>query len=479
MGSLAERPKLNGGMIFYPRRYHIADDPAAAAKNDFAEGVDGSGRECVLYIHPKHGAAFSARDSFSAKVVPVFEDFADPRPGARRGCLATADNGPGSHEGILLAEQISYADEKLARKHPGKDVIVCRWASILTPRTKLGLPDGEQLPSPVIGKGFLEINFHPQLSDEAKALVSEWRELRQAFTGSASEEQALNTLADRIYDARKKWFVGTVIKPDLISTIERPSLIAVREAAEGPCNEFSKNGKYGGAILRVRQGDMVVREACERIYLQYDYKENKRPQTFEEAWSIFERFQGRSLARAIRDLGPGTVVDVIPVERINCGRPANELFGSGLGHDRKLMKTYVEPAFRANPLVHLQRRNCFLYADIAVRLAELRSRGNRGNLVVSAFHAWSSPKGNALTIGRSGEPEFFIDSGSGPGRAGRDSQVPQPTNTPPQDPRGSHPKPVNAASWPQSPESGDDPAINSTQSTAVNGGSIELPDPGF
>jgi len=409
-----EKSGRRGGMVIYPRAYHTDDTSEPDNyRSHFIEAVDEANEPCLVYIHPSRDAVFAARNSSTNQTIPLIENLADDRPMAKNPCVAYPENGPDRPEGVLLAEQIQETTKKLQALHPGKRVIIAKWASVLSPRVTIGMPPGSAMPPPVIGKGYLEIGFHPVITDETQALIDTWVAAREEAGDEPSQAQQdfLIRTAASVYESRRKWFVATIIKDMMITTIHEPSMDEMKKRGKFFLEKLTEKGRYGGVIFRARRDGVVDSGLSVSCNMQYFYQQ-KRVKTFEETWEDFAKFQGGKLLAAMgRD--PSLVVDVIPVQRINCGKPGNDMYSQDLGPNSKVMRTYVERHFAADPTRNLVRENGFLYADVAIRVAEARKGGSKGNQLVSAIHAFSAPLGNVLTIPsahpRHPTPELTMD----------------------------------------------------------------------
>ena len=374
-----------GGFIFYPRRYELAPNPL----DSYADGVDVNGRSCRVFLQPPEHFIEAARKNPS-RSIPRFEEFAQTDRRAKNPCIASTDNSQQKHAGVLLIEQ-AYVRNSQQREFGGK------WASVLCP--------DDRAPAPQFGMGYLEIVRNPSLSEEARAIAVERKRLLDDLTSGRCVDrfETEDRLAKTYFEllaAIKHYFVCVILQCDSIITLKKRTAVELFAAIEPHLVEMTRDGMYAGAIVRVRKGGLVLRSHCASLDMKYDYK-RKVPLTAHEVWKEFNRFECSKVFSALRR-DPDIEIEVIPTRRINCGKSTNEKYASELlrrsGDYSKLINTYVEKPYRVDPLHPLKRSFGFLASKFAVRMHDIWSGPDAGNLIASACHAYSPSIGNALSI---------------------------------------------------------------------------------
>ncbi|MND12159.1 hypothetical protein D3C87_378590 [compost metagenome] len=399
-------PEIKGGSVFYPRKYFV--NPSSDDLS-FAVGVDIKGKMMVVYLLPTEEAKSNARDSNTAQSVPTFSEFSQTHRKAMHPCFASEENCFNTPCGVMLLEQLTpYVDCPVGHEHP---VFKCKWASILRE-----MDDSPLVP---IGYGYLEINSNKKYSDEVNELINRYKEIEADMkaglvTNLIEADQKKMSLHGLIMGQKKKWFVSVILKNRELYPLTDVSESGFRAALTPHLLKYTEKGMYGGAMIRVRDGEKVISSLCCQCDMTYDYKETV-VKPVDTTIGEFLAFDGRKI---IREVGknPALVVEIIPTQRINCGKLGNDKYGKDLSYARggmqvpKTLKTYVSSEVHGDPLIDYKKEKKFLYSMVAVRVAEIHSAKGTGNLLVSAMHAFSSPIGNPFSIDRTGKPAYYLDN---------------------------------------------------------------------
>lgn len=393
-----------GGMIVYPREYFVDED------NEFQShlrALNHLGEECIVFIEPTDENRRKAADSSSAETVPSLLVFAETGRRAVRPCIADPENGPDNACGIFVLEQVSY--DAVRTQSFGLPVYTGKWASVLR--------EDDSVPDCMVGKGYLEMGFKRDLSPEASDMLLEYKEidLRMNAGGlSAIEGQEIKEgLATRIMASRKKWFVAVLVKPHETLRLPVVSQNTLEAALRPGLTKYTHDGMYGGALIRARKGRVVLSRLSGYCNMQYDYTEGG-VKAFEAVFAEFMKFTGSRLVTA-KQRDPDITVEVIPVQRVNCGKLGNDKFSKDVcaplyGKASKVMNTYIDRRVHSDPEAKYLLEKPFLYADIAIRLAQAKEKKSKGNCLVSSVHAFSSPYGNAFCMDPKGRSRLVMDN---------------------------------------------------------------------
>lgn len=396
--------KGKGGMIVYPREYFVDEDNEF---NSYVKALNHLNEECIVFIEPTEENRRKAADSSSAETVPSLLAFSEVGRRAMRPCFADIENGPDKSCGIFVLEQVSF-DESRAQvfKLP---VYTGKWASVLR--------EDDSVPDCIVGKGYLEMGFKNSLSPEASDMLLELKELdMRVQSGSISPiecEEIKDGLAARILADRKKWFVAVLIKHRETLRLPTVSFNTLDAALRPGLIKYTHDGMYGGALVRVRRGKTVISKLSGYCNMQFDYNSGG-VKSFESVFADFMKFTGNRLISA-KNRDPELTVEVIPVQRVNCGKLGNDKFSKDVcaplvGKSSKVMNTYIDRRVHNDPNARYIVEKPFLYADIAIRLAQAKEKKSKGNCLVSSLHAFSAPYGNAFCIDPKGRPVLHMDN---------------------------------------------------------------------
>jgi hypothetical protein len=403
-----EVKKPRGGMIFYPRNYVL---DTVDAEHSYAEGVNQNGEACVVYLNPDLKARENAKNSNTAQSIPRFEEFAETHRRAMHPCFCAETNGPDSPSGIMLLEQISEFND--SPKQHSCPVYVSKWASVLR-----DWPDAPQAP---VGLGYLEINFNPKVSPEVNEYMQQYNDIDAELKSGVFEsvidaEEKKQKLHDLIMAGKHKWFVAALLKIDELTLVSKPSESSFSDVLLPIMSKYTFKGMYAGAIIRVRKGNQVISSLCAHCDMQFDYKK-KDIMDPKEVVSNFLKWDGRKIINEARQ-DPSLIVEIIPVQRINCGKLGNDKYSKefACGNSNipnpvpKVLKTYVDRDLHGNPFSNYKKEKAFLFSNIAIRVAEIRSNKGEGNILVSSIHAFSAPIGNIFSVDKTGNSVYVMDN---------------------------------------------------------------------
>lgn len=388
--------KKSGGFVFYPQQYVL---DASNPDESFALGVTHGGHYCRVFINPPASARDKAKNSEIANDIPVMEAFAETHKKARKPCFCSPDNSSQNPNGILLIEQVEKIESA-----DGIPTYQGKWASVLR--------ENHEMPQTHVGRGYLEINFNTNQKGDALEYSHQYRDLQSRIENNQVHDHLeakseLNRLYSAIIASRKKLFVGCIIKHQEIISISSADPIALKDALRTPLLRYTGSGMYGGALVRVRSGKYVSEKSCSQCEMSLDYSSNQIVDV-ETVLLDFLKYNFGKIKAAMAS--NGAVIEVIPVQRINCGPKGNSKYSKEMeqSSDAKILKTYVEGQSRANPLINFKREKKFLFANIAAKTAEVYSGQSTGNILLSVLHAFSAPKGNIFSIDSYGEATLKV-----------------------------------------------------------------------
>ncbi|MFS1427598.1 hypothetical protein LMH73_010620 [Vibrio splendidus] len=389
---------LNGGVIFYPRTYvNDAKDPLES----YAEGVTEGGKEIRVYIVPPETFRDKARDSSNSSTVPTIDLFSETHRTAMNPCMADEKNSKQTPNGILMIEQASI--DTIREKEVGKPVIIGKWASVIQIDNELGFT--------AIGKGYLEINMGNKPTGLMVNLLPRFREILELERNGASPLAHIEEKRDlysKILGERKKFFVSVIIKHEEIIQVTDFNLNNFRDLLSQTISQYTASGMYGGAMVRVREGNDVFRKLCKTCNHSYDYDNGGVIDPMIKV-DEFLKYGGRTILTTAQR-NDKYVLEIIPTQRINCARNGNERYANEIANapmgESKTLKTYVEKHLREIPDVNLEKEVGFVFSNVALRLSGLRRGDSSGNIVLSAIHSFSRPLSNIYSIDQQGKPAY-------------------------------------------------------------------------
>ncbi|MFK4132154.1 hypothetical protein ACI2KR_07625 [Pseudomonas luteola] len=397
--------KPSGGMPLYPLQYVIDkgnEDNSYVICRNLSDNI------VVFKLNPPEEARLKAQNETDSSV-PQLKKFSETHKKAHNPCNAHEDNNKKAPYGIFLGEQVA-ASGSVEIEYKGETIKVqCfegRWASVL----RDGL-DGFRAP---MGYGYLEVNFGATLSPAGNEQRLQYEEMcnivknadRYPDADLVEIEANKSRLAGALRQDRKKWFVGVLIHAQNTIGLNQQSVIHLRSAIQTVLERYTKKGVYGGAIIRVRKDKIVQTALCKTCDHQYDAV-RKEVKNIDVILDDFMKYGGNRIVREVSS--KGYVVDIIPTERFNCGKIGNQLYSKDVSSPvSKVMKTYVDNTYHADPLANIKKSHGFMYSRICMRLAETIDGSD--NYLLSAIHSFSKPLGSILTIDKKGEPSFKLDT---------------------------------------------------------------------
>lgn len=397
-----KKQELKGGMILCPREYYIDSENGDLS---YCYGVNEYGKEVVFYLNPTEQAREAARSSSTGQTVPNFEEFSDDDRRNTKQCNPDPENSLASPYGILMMEQISVKeDHSLSAKYPSVPVYEAKWASILR--------EGDYMEMPPIGFGYMEIGYHPKVNGEVDDLRLQYQDiesqLAQGIISEVDAEEKKENLYLQITSRRQKWFIAVIVKHKMQVTIENKNQETIASYLSTYLTKFTDKGMYGGAMIRVRNGDIVDSELSCYCNMSYDYQ-NKCVRDVNQVVNDWFKFNGNKILRKAQ--GDNNIhIDIIPTQRINFAKMSTDKYSKDLASmSSKIMKTYVDRKAHFNPNINFFKDKVFLLSKVGVRLAKAKRGESKGNLLGSTIHSFSPPMGNIFSINSSGEMKYKMD----------------------------------------------------------------------
>lgn len=396
MSNASNKPK--GGVVFYPRSYYIDD----TSDSSYAIGMNHFNELCVIYIRATDSAKEAARNPNSAQTIPTIAEFSETDRRARNPCYISSDNSMENPCGIILLEQ-AYKDVELPSSHDGLPVYVGRWASVLR--------ENHDMPMPLLGNGYMEISFGHKDAPEIEDLMFEYKKIISDITNGEYEnlldaEVAKKSLYKRIMSERKKFFTGVIIKSKEIRLIENPSLEVVRSKMILMLQHYTRDGMYGGVMLRVRNDMEVKKDGCFVCNAIFDYQGG----VVKDIAATVDQFLKFNFGK-IMNLCKGGLLELIPTQRVNCGSRGVDKYSRQFNSDGipKILKTFVDKDFYDNPVVNYVSEKAFLFCNLAIKVSSVRNgRSGAGNYLLTTAHAFSAPKGNIYSINNVGASAYQV-----------------------------------------------------------------------
>ena len=391
---------LGKGVVFYPIKYIHKE----IILDSYIEGVTQGGKEAVAYIIPNESFIHSASNSDSASTIPLVSEFGKTSLRAKNPCLASESNSKENPAGILLLEQVSVSSER-KDIHGDKLVLVAKWASVIA----IGDPSSRS----AIGIGYLEINVAGKPDDELVALEMELKKLKESISNNLvspmEAEDKLRSLYSLIIGKKNKKFTAVIMYPEKTYMMKEKNIEIYKKALKRALVSKTKDGLYGGCMVRVRSGNDVLIDTSYMCNHRYDYK-NKRVDNIDTVIQEFLKYGG--LKAFNNGFNPGNTLELIPTLRINCAFNGNNHFSAEMERSpigtSKILKTYVEPWDRESPELKFTKNKSSTFSDVACRLSLLEGGATVGNILLSAIHSFSAPKGNIYTVDNKGKSKYRI-----------------------------------------------------------------------
>lgn len=369
--------KHGQNLVVFPREYVIDQD---SPEKSLVHGVDAQGLPVTvsLKLPEEYLASIAAQGS---KVPPSLYEFSRTGRKARTPCIADPENGPASEtrEGVLLFSKAFQS---------GETTWDAGWAVVLA-------ADAES-PMPQLGLGRVENRFIARFeSDAVKALRSQLDATRAA-SANPKEDPAVLQLEDQLAEQQEVKMAAIL---DLVEwTTSHQGWDAVQAAALEAMarHTHAERGTYGGATLRLRAGNVTVREFQGSPECGL-YKGT--PVTPEMAWTNFMNWGGgkrmKEAFAKLQQRHPDAVVDVIPYELFNFGPQGNAMFKKPREW-RAFQNTYTDHNDRSVSMV----------CPLAIRPFVIEDGRFAGNMIVSNVYAIGPQRGSILTLDANGERRF-------------------------------------------------------------------------
>lgn len=402
---MSDKKQPVGGVVLYPLEYKINRDNA---DESYVICKTLEGKVVAFFVNPPDEAR-KKMETDPAATIPRINKFGEVHRKATNPCVASTDNDKNNPDGILLGEQVSEVGQ-IQVDFNGAEITISklegRWASVLR-------DSREGLRAP-IGFGYLEANSSPKLSPLGTDLKLRYDEVLKVLKNPDAHpnvdlvdlmaEKA--RLAGAIQAEKKKWFVGVLIHARRTITLSPDAHYSFHDMVQTELLRSTRQGVYGGVLIRARKGDVVHTDLCRTFEHQYDYvKRVVKP--IETVMSDFMKYSGNKLLRECAKLD--LEIDIIPLERFNCGKPGNDRYGKDFSaSSSKVLKTYVDNDFHDDPLVNLKGISGYIYSRVGMRLAQTVNDGTE-NLLLSSIHAFSKPIGSILSIDKDGNPSYKLD----------------------------------------------------------------------
>lgn len=396
--------KSSGGMVLYPLVYSIDGDDFDKS-NVICKGIDG--KIYKFNLNPPAAAREKAKVD-TAATIPKLSKFAETHRKAVNPCFASMDNGRENPNGIFVGEQIVYKGSEnidLGGVKVEATIIEGSWASVIRDSR-----EGYRAP---IGYGYLETNFNTKMNPQGNEYLMRYKEITEQLDNpdqypgidmiELTAEQA--RLSGMIRSQRQKWFVGVLIHIQQMITVTPEDIVNMRGYVSNFLQRYTKNGIYGGVMIRPHKDGTVITSLCKTYEHRYDYRKGVVAD-IEDVLDDFMKYYGNKLSRDVK--AKGYQVDIVPLERFNCGSPGNDKYSKDVnGHSSKVMKTFVEKSLQEDPVVNIKAKCGFLYSKVAMRLAQTV---DGSSMLLSSIHAFSKPIGSILTIDKKGEPSMKLDN---------------------------------------------------------------------
>lgn len=336
-------------LLVFPREYHMAQGEKSGNGNDYVIGVDADGHKVKVILEYSREDIAKTYENKSITHTSIAM-MADTGRRARLPAFASPDNALNNPEGVIFFERLvspdfdpkkHKEDEEVPQFKVEGDMRVYKsgWASVLCHDKE----DFEDRP-PEVGIGYVSLHADrfkkdrpdlEQVQEKVEILENELHEMRQRImkTPKGPDRDLM------LHDARQlqneidlinHYSVSLVtVKPDQAVTLKPKNADEVSRAFQEIAEPLTVNGRYGGALLRVRSGDRVVYEMCNEISMKFkgfDESTGKvRISKAEEDFSEFLRFKkgNKIISQAIKK---GLEIDLIPIQKLNCGGKGKETY---------------------------------------------------------------------------------------------------------------------------------------------------------
>lgn len=418
---------LTTGIICYPRHYH----EEGAMHEQYVDCVDQDGQPLRLHVIPPERHIEAARKS-TDQTVPSIEKLAETHRRAQNPCFATPDNGPASPTGgVFVAEQVQAMDAE-------KGVYQANWLSVLR--------NDESGAVPRVGIGYLESNFILPFTPEVEQMKMRLSDMNMAIAEvkrtkadveSIDGKDVLsfiserNELAMEMYNmTRSKFYVAVETQYRRMLDANMDNEAMIRRQVLELIDSNSTNGMYGGVILRpyhIQNGvKTVITDSVRRVNHQYDYTKKLVPDV-SKVWSDFVSHGGSGWLKYMAK--EKVQVDIIPIQRVNAGKPTTEKFSKEFGRGMpKYMRAFVDEIFHHAPYCNIARSNGYIARPIAMRMADTRKKEFGDTLLLSNIHSFGKALGHELEIDKDMNRTYSLDTRPEPAPWKRSSFSKKPTS---------------------------------------------------
>ncbi|WP_410951536.1 hypothetical protein [Pseudomonas sp. S1(2024)] len=386
------------GFVGYPTRYMIGDHPS----DQYVEGVDQAGARFTLQLTVPERFIQEAKKKKDV-IIPDLASLSETHRTARNPCFADETNGPGSMTGgVFLAEQVKVVDAE-------KNILSCNWLSVLRAEDRAAKPK--------IGVGYLEMNRIPMNTaeyEQQRIRLMEMNAILEAATESTEELEGMSLLEysmmreqlaiDLYINQKKSFYIGVDVQYQRLEALNLDNEAKVRSTILEMIESNSQCGMYGGVIMRPvdnsGQSRIVQVDGIRRLNHQFDYREQKVP----DVTTIWDEFVPRGSGWLKFMKKKGFEIEIIPIQRVNCGPISNEKYLKEFmrgGHGMpKQLKAFVDKRFHFAPFVNFANQNAYLACPIAMRNADTVKREFRANntVLLSSIHAYGKAIGNVLEL---------------------------------------------------------------------------------
>lgn len=363
-----------GNMIVYPRAYDKSD---ADPRNHFMTGVNPEGQEVKVYIRVD-GDYLASKEK--DRVEPSIALFSKRRD--NRAVTASPDNGPQAEkrEGILLCSKM-YKIEGTENEYEAG------WAALLA--------NDFESPEPLVGLGRVEILagnprfYKGEMAEIHQSLVELHKARAEVDDTDEIDVQILElqtALDDLLREENMFRFRAMFYKPEEIKDVE-VSREAITEALAECIEKYTQDGKYGGAVIRVKdkKGE-VSAKLSETVVSSFVFTES-RPSTAQEASERYFKYGAGKWLLANKDK---VKVDIIPVQYVNAAVKSFYQTQASQPHRlQALRNTYFDHKYQQPAVCRL-----------ALRPAQTTDGKSQ---VIGSVYAMTAPVGSPLELDRKGE----------------------------------------------------------------------------
>lgn len=410
VGSLAAlRKGETKGFVGYPQSYVVGQ----TIETSYIHGVDQAGEPFTLMVVPPDRYIEAAK-SESDLITPTVALLSDTGRRAQMPCSASTDNSATVRTGgAFLAEQVTVVDAE-------KRLYRSNWLSVLQ--------EFDDSPQCRLGIGYLEQSFALPFNSDVEYKKQKLSQMNQQLLAAAAMDQPpeqidgidiLDYEAERfqltmeLYRMAKKWFVGVDVQYRRIETLDLSNEAKCRASILELIDSNSGHGMYGGVIMRpVKQGKdslIVQTDGVRRLNHQYDYKGRCVPPVT-KVWDDFVA-KGSGWMKYMRR--EGFEIEVIPVQRINCGPKSNAKYDKEWQKNvlPKQLKSYVDQSFYHSPHLNFSNQNAFLAAPIAIRTAETKELKD---ILLGSMHQFGKVIGNVLELDKNAQRTLQLSTPTRP-----------------------------------------------------------------